>query len=321
MAATGFKDYYEVLGVSRSASADEIKKSFRRLARQYHPDMNPGNASAEARFKEINEAYEVLSDTDKRRKYDQFGQYWKQAGQAGGWPGAGPAGFDDLEFGRFSSFDDFINDLLGRFNTPGGSYSSHRSSSSYSSTDPRGTSPRSATNLDQDANLSLSLGEAFHGSRKSLRINGEAIEVAIPAGIKPGQKVRLRGKGSMSPYGQRGDLYLRIELKAHEFFQLDGDNLICELPITPDEAALGTKLEVPTPDGMATVNVPAGVRSGQSLRLRGKGWPTKTGRGDQLVKLMIMVPKTLSAEEQACYETLRDLRQDDPRAALKAVTL
>ncbi|MGA1625849.1 MAG: DnaJ C-terminal domain-containing protein [Prochlorothrix sp.] len=333
MATTDFKDYYSVLGVDRSANADEIKQAFRRLARKYHPDMNPGNAAAEARFKEVSEAYEVLSDQEKRRKYDQFGKYWKQMGQSGsastGWPGGGGMGFDDVEFGRFNNFEDFINDLLGRFNTPGSGgnsgYSGYRSPNSsgfgfndFANGAGPGAGSRSTQALDREANLTLTLAEAFRGVEKRLSIAGETITVRIPAGVKAGKKVRLRGKGQAHPYAtsQRGDLYLVIELQSHPFFQLDEDNLLCEVPITPDEAVLGTQIEVPTPDGTVKVNVPAGVRSGQSLRLRGKGWPSKTGRGDQMVKLMITTPKNLSAQERACYEKLREVRSENPRASL-----
>lgn len=342
MATTDFKDYYSVLGVARSASGDDIKQAFRRLARKYHPDMNPGDKVAEGRFKEVSEAYEVLSDTDKRRKYDQFGKYWKQMGQPSGggtgWPGGAGMGFEDAEFGRFNTFEEFVNDLLGRFNTPGSGspggnsgYSSYRppaGSSGFGFNDfANGTTGaskgRSTQALDREANLTLTLSEAFHGVEKRLSITGETIDVRIPAGVTPGKKVRLRGKGQSNPYAtqQRGDLYLVIDLQDHSFFTLDEDNLICEVPLAPDEAVLGTQLEVPTPDGLVKVNVPAGVRSGQSLRLRGKGWPTKNGRGDQMVRLVITPPKSLTPTEKDYYEKLRDSRSYDPRSTLQGITL
>jgi curved DNA-binding protein len=326
MAVTDFKDYYSILGVQRSADADEIKREFRRLARKSHPDLNPGDPAAESRFKEINEAYEVLSDADKRKKYDQFGQYWKQASQGGAGFGGGGAGFNDVDFGRFNNFDDFINELLGRFNGPGSanyssSYGSAPGGRSHSST---GFGGSTATNLDQEAKLALSLAEAFKGVRKSIKVNGESIEVNIPAGVKAGSKVRLRGKGMASPYGQRGDLYLMIELQPHNFFQLEGDLLTCELPIAPDEAALGMKVEVPTPDGSVMVNIPAGIRSGQTLRLRGKGWPKRgdasgsgAARGDQMVKVVMTVPKSLSDGERQAYEALQAARSTSPRDHLQ----
>jgi curved DNA-binding protein len=321
MPATDFKDYYSILGVGRNASGDEIKKTFRRLARQYHPDMNPGDKVAEAKFKEINEAYEVLSDAEKRRKYDQFGQYWNRMGSsgAGGWPGGGAGGFEDFEFGRYGSFDEFINELLGRFSGGGagaGFGSGYRSSGFQ---DFGGQTRSPSMNLDAEANLNLSLADAFQGTQRQLRINNETVDVKIPAGVRSGSKLRLKGKGNINPTnGQRGDLYLKIEVKPHEFFGLEGDNLHCEVPIAPDEAALGTQLDVPTPDGPATVNVPAGVRSGQTLRLRGKGWPGKAGRGDLLVKLQISVPKSLGSVERQAYEALRTARSENPRASILA---
>ncbi len=323
MAATDFKDYYGILGVSRTASADEIKKAYRKLARQYHPDMNPGDKAAEARFKEVGEAYEVLSDNDKRKKYDQFGQYWKQAGQAPGRSSSSRStSFEDVEFGQYGSFEEFINDLLGRMNTGetprGGAdpFAGYR-------TAPR-PDARASINLDIEATLALSLAEAFNGVQKRVTISNESIDVRIPPGSKPGSRIRVRGKGRHSPHytTQRGDLYMTVEIAPHAFFSFDGENLTCEVPISPDEAVLGTQIEVPTPDGNVTVNVPAGIRSGQSLRLRGKGWRNYKGdRSDQMVKIMITPPKTISATERELYEKLRDQRSYDPRSSLQGMKL
>jgi curved DNA-binding protein len=334
MAATDFKDYYSTLGVSKTADSDELKRTFRKLARKYHPDVNPGDKAAEAKFKEINEAYEVLSDPDKRSKYDQFGQYWRQAGSAGsayggGSPFGGGGGDGGFDFSRYGNFDEFINELLGRFNTNGGDrrnpygsdqgfntgYSNPYSNPGYGT----GFNPNAgAAGQDLETKLVLTLSEAFHGVQKSLTVGGELIkDIRIPAGIKTGKKIRVKGKGQVSPFGQqRGDLYLMIEVQPHGFFQLDGDNLICELPIAPDEAALGASVEVPTPDGAVTMKIPAGTKSGQTLRLRGKGFPAKTGRGDQMVKVQIVPPSGLSPAEQELYEKLRTIRSFDPRSHL-----
>ncbi|MGB7250918.1 MAG: J domain-containing protein [Phormidesmis sp.] len=345
MAATDFKDYYAILGVSKTAGADEIKRSFRKLARKYHPDVNPDNKAAEAKFKEVSEAYEVLSDGDKRKKYDQFGQYWQQASRAGAGTPGGPSGFGGgaagFDFGAYGSFDEFINELLGRMG--GGSTGGRSRSYGYQTktgasgfnTDGFGSSgfgfdPRTASRtssrpasgrspFDQEATLKLSLSDAFRGAQKRFTIGSESISVRIPAGVKPGSKIRLKGKGALNPQTQqRGDVYLSVELLPHGFFQFEGKNLVCEVPITPDEAVLGAKISVPTPDGKVTVSVPAGVKSGQSLRLRGKGWPNKKGteRSDQLVKVVITPPKDLSAQERSLYEQIRDSRSSDPRAEI-----
>ena len=282
MATTDFRDYYVTLGVSKTASADEIKQAYRKLARKYHPDVNPGDKAAEAKFKEINEAYEVLSDPDKRRKYDQFGQYWNRVGM-GSSPGAGGPGVDfgGFDFSQYGSFDDFINELLGRFGgqPPGGGRTyTYRTSPGASSGFPGGFNDFSGfrepptTGQDLESKISLTFSEAFHGVQKRLKVSDEVITVRIPPGAKPGSRIRVKGKGQMNPYSQqRGDLYLVVELQPHPFFQFEGDNLVCEVPITPDEAVLGGAIEVPTPDGMVTMNIPAGIRSGQTLRLRGKG--------------------------------------------------
>lgn len=328
MAATDFKDYYAILGVNKTATADELKKAYRKLARKYHPDMNPGDKAAEARFKEVSEAYEVLSDPDKRQKYDRFGQYWRQAGSQGPSPygGSSPFGnsnfdFDGFEFGQYSSFDEFINALLGRMGDGGGRGASRQTSTSYR-TSP-GFDPTAGAGLDSEATLTLTLAEAFHGTQKRLSLGTEEFEVRIPPGAKPGSRIRVRGKGQFSPYytSQRGDLYLTVAIAPHPFFQFDGDHLVCEVAIAPDEAVLGAQVEVPTPDGTVTVNIPAGIRSGQSLRLRGKGWVSKTGRGDQMVRVVIVSPKEISPTEREYYEKIRDLRTFNPRSNLKDVTL
>lgn len=338
MAATDFKDYYAILGLTKTASADEIKKAYRKLARKYHPDMNPGNREAEGRFKEVNEAYEVLSDVDKRKKYDQFGQYWKHAANTtGGWPG-GPApnvDFGGVDFSQYSSFEEFINTLLGRAAGPTGASSSRNGRWNYNyrpgaggrSTgfsgfeDMGGFDGRTTTtSLDTEVTISLSLLEAFQGGKKRVGTG----EVSIPPGVKTGSRIRVKGQGQADAYtGQRGDLYLKVEILPHSFFQFDGDNLVCEVPLAPDEAVLGAAIEVPTPDGMVTLNVPAGIRSGQSLRLRGKGWlkPKDGGRTDLFVKIAIVSPKTLSPLERESYEKIKANRTFNPREHLKQMSL
>lgn len=341
MASTNFKDYYTILGVSKTATAEEIKKSFRKLALKYHPDRNPGDKEAEAKFKEITEAYEVLSDAEKRAKYDQFGQYWQQAGSTTGWSAntnATNVDFGSFDFSKYGNFDEFINELLGRFSTPnsGSSSSSSTKSYSYNTSQGKGTAYSSfndfggfgetgerSSQTNSEVVVNLTFAEAFRGTTKKLRIGSETIDVQIPAGTKANIRMRVRGKGNFNPYTQqRGDLYLKIELQPHSFYKLEGDSLVCEVPIAPDEAALGASIEVPTPDGMVTMRVPPGIRSGQTLRLRGKGWPQTQGpRGDQLVKIMIETPKNLSAIEREYYEKLRANRSSNPRENLQRITI
>lgn len=336
MAATDFKDYYEILGVSKTASPEEIKRAYRKLARKYHPDLNPGDKAAEARFKEINEAHEVLSDPDKRQKYDQFGQYWQQAA-AGGAPGAG---FDGADFGQYGSFEDFINELLGRFGSRGGG--TRRRVYTYRTTPYRTAPPEGVRDFagfggfddafggfaeippqDSEAAIALSFSEAFHGTQKRLQLNGETITVRIPPGAKPGSRIRVKGKGQVSPFNQqRGDLYLTIELLPHPFFRFEGNNLVCEVPVRPDEAVLGGKIAVPTPDGNVMLTVPPGVDSGQALRLRGKGWREPKGnRSDLIVRLKIVSPKHLAPNEREYYEKLYQLSRFNPRRGLEEVRL
>lgn len=327
MPKTDYKDYYSVLGLTKNSSADEIKKAYRRLARKYHPDMNPGDKKAETRFKEVNEAYEVLSDPENRQKYDRFGQYWNQAGGTG-WPGTGNnvdvSGFD---FSQFGSFDEFINTLLGRAAAGGAggggrnySYSANAKTPGYGGFEDFSSPSSYGKGLNLDTKVTLTLSEAFHGTQRP--VGGG--EVSIPAGVKPGSKIRVRGQGQVDAYTQqRGDLYIILEVEPHSFFKLDGDNLICEIPVTPDELVLGASIEVPTPDGMVKMNIPAGVRSGQSLRLRGKGWPKSKGggRGDQFVKLLVVPPDEMSAIERECYEKIAANRTFNPRSSLSSITL
>ena len=331
MASTDFKDYYAILGVGKTASAEEIKKSFRKLALKYHPDRNPGDKKAEARFKEISEAYEVLSDTEKRQKYDQFGQYWKHAGQARqGWSPSG-AGVDvgNFDFSQYGNFEEFINELLGRFSTPGGTRTrnSYRTSSggrnAYSDFNGFDGFGAQTTSADKEAIIPLSFSEAFRGVQKRLNLGNEIIDVRIPPGAKPDSRIRVRGKGQLDAYSQRrGDLYLKVELQSHPFFQFEGDNLVCEIPITPDEAVLGASISVPTPDGNVTMRVPPGIRSGQSLRLRGKGWSNpKGGRSDQLVRIVIATPKDISSIEREYYEKISASRSYNPRSHLQQIKL
>jgi len=320
MGVNGFRDYFQVLGVERGADADAVKRAFRKLARQYHPDVNPNDKGAEAKFKEISEAYEVLSDPQKRQRYEQFGQYWNQAG------GGGAPGFD-VDFGRYGNFDDFINDLLGRFGGPGaGGFGAAPGGFGFASGFPGGfgagfpagaaqAARSGAVNLDAEATISLSFAEAFRGCERTLAVNEERVQVRIPAGVKNGSRLRLKDKGNLQPgTGRRGDLYLNLQLQEHPIWTLDGNQLRAELPLSIDELALGGEVQVATPDGAATVQVPPGMTPGRSLRLKGKGWPIKGGRGDLLLTPVLKLPDQMTAQERQLLEQLRALRSQDPRA-------
>lgn len=340
------KDYYEVLGVGRNASADEIKTAYRKLARKYHPDLNPGDKAAEERFKELQEAYDTLSDSENRKLFDNYGENWRAVKQGGGapppgWEGArttgGPqgAGFDfsGFDFGGMgggtgaggSAGFDIFEEMFGRARG--------------------GRARRRQRGEDVEAQLELSLEEAHRGGRRTLQMqvaevcstcNGtgvvqektcqtcggagqvlkpKTIDVNIPAGVREGSTVRLAGQGGAGINGtQPGDLYLHIRLRPHPIFTVRGDDLEIELPIAPWEAVLGTKVEVPTIDGKVDLSVPAGAQSGQRLRLRGQGLNKRQGgRGDQYVRLKIMVPKEVSSEERRLFEELGKVSRFDPR--------
>ena len=294
--ATDSKDYYAILGVNKTATSADIKRAYRQLARKYHPDLNPGDKDTEAKFKDINEANEVLSDTEKREKYDQYLNQPIPSQRT-------PTTTDD--FDQYGDFESFINDLMGR------------GARSYS----RQTSQAPAP--DTEAAITLTFSEAFAGVQKRLQLDDETINVRIPAGAKPGSRIRIKGKGRPSPFSQqRGDLYLTIDILPHPFFRFEGDDLVCDVPLRPDEAVLGTEITVPTPDGSVMLKVPKGIRSGQSLRLRNKGWTLpKEGRGDLLVKLEIVTPQELSPLEQEYYEKIKANSKFNPRTDLEEIKL
>lgn len=327
MSSTEYKDYYAVLGVKRTASSDEIKKKFRQLALKYHPDRNQGNKTAEAKFKQLSEAYDVLSDEDKRAKYDRFGQYWqynstKHKRSRRTRSQKTDVSSEQTDFSQYGNFEEFIDELLGRFSSPSASNTQPQSYSSSTSTNGSG-------NFDglglakSEANINLTYSEAFRGATKLLNLGTEAVEVRIPAGAKPGSRIRLAGKGQFADRnGKPKDLYLNVELTPHSFFSFEDNNLICEIPITPDEAVLGSSINVPTPDAQVNMRIPAGIDSGQVMRLRGKGWSSPQGnRTDLLVRIVIATPQQISPQVKAHYEKIRDLRRENPREDLKAIAL
>jgi curved DNA-binding protein len=301
-----FRNYYAILGVPKEATIEEIKKAYRQLARQYHPDLNPGDKTAEEKFKDVGEAYEVLADTGKRSQYDQFSQFWKQTGFPR-WGGRGRS--DETDYGQYRDFNSFVDQLLNR-RSPAPSvteeevYRPKTTKTAY--TVPR-PNPRNA-----EANLTVPLERAYTGGRERVRLeDGRSLEVNMPPAMVRGQRIRLRGQGIAG-----GDLYLTIEVPPHPFFKIDGADIFCQLPVTPPEAVLGGAIEVPTLDGLVKMMIPPGVRSGQRLRLGGKGYPIEGDRGDQIVEIQIVTPKDLTPQERELYEKLRQLESFNPRENL-----
>jgi DnaJ-class molecular chaperone len=340
------KDYYEVLGIKRGASEDQIKQAYRKLARKFHPDLNPGDKNAEEQFKGLQEAYDVLSEPENRKLYDQYGEDWRAVKSGAGapppgWegaqrstrragPGAGGFDFGDFDFNNFRSAGgggfDIFEEMFG------GSGS--------------GRGRPSGRGRDVEAELELSLEEAHRGVRRTLQmqvaeacptcsgtglkdgkpcetcagagqvLKPKTIEVNIPAGVRDGSTIRLAGQGGTGSNGsESGDLYLHVRLRPHPVFTVKGDDLEVELPIAPWEAVLGAKVSAPTIDGKVELTIPPGAKSGQRLRLRGQGLnKRKGGRGDEYVRLKIVVPKEVSAEERRLYEDLKRISRFDPRS-------
>ena len=312
-----YQDYYQTLGIGKSAAADEVQKAYRKLARKYHPDVNK-ESEAENRFKEINEAYQVLSDPDKRSKYDQFGSAWNRA-QSTGTP---PAGFEDI----FSAFGFGGSGGGGGFRTQSsGDFSSFfetlfgggqvRAQTGW----PQGGVRRGA-GVDHETQISLTLEEAARGGQREIALRGpqgrrKVLKVKIPAGIRPGQKIRLAGQGGPGVGGGgRGDLFLKVNLVPHPQLRLEGSDLRTTLRIAPWEAALGGTATLPTLDGPVTVKIPPGSSSGRQIRLRGKGFPQPQGRsGDLLAEIKIVLPPELTEEEEALLRELGEISNFDPR--------
>jgi curved DNA-binding protein len=314
--AVAFRNYYEALGVPRDASEDEIRRAYRKLARQYHPDVSK-EPDAEDRFKEVSEAYEVLRDPEKRERYDRLGANWK-AGQdvsgaegfdgSEGFQGFGQGGFRDVRV-NFGGGDfgggDFSDFFEGLFGTGGGR---RRRTAGFDGFSSRGA--------DQEATLELSLEEAATGGKRRISMaDGRDYEVDIPAGVRDGQRIRLAGQGSSgSAGGPAGDLFLRVRIKPHPRFRVEGRDLHVDLPVTPWEAALGASVDVPTLSGTTRVKVPSGSSCGRRLRLKGEGMPAPRGeRGDLYASVQIKVPKRLSKDEREHFERLAEVSDFNPR--------
>ncbi|MDY6939913.1 MAG: J domain-containing protein [Cyanobacteriota bacterium] len=321
------RDYYKLLGVSPTATGSEIKQVYRRLARKYHPDLNPGDKAAEEKFKDIGEAYEVLSDPGRRQEYDRFSQFWQQkkAGRTANKrtrttvPRQSPT--TGRDFDRYPTFESFLDDLLNRGaaptrNTPPpppGSRIDSPGAFRPKTTKTAYTVSSNNARRDIEARLTLPLEKAYRGGRERIRLeDGRSIEVNMPGGIVDGQRLRLKGKGTNG-----GDLYLKISVSPHGFFKLEGSDIFCQFPLTPSEAVLGGRVEVPTLDGLVKMTLPQGLKSGQRLRLSGKGYPDPRGdRGDQFVEVQIALPPQISDRERELYEQLRRIETFNPRQDL-----
>jgi DnaJ-class molecular chaperone len=336
--AVKFQDYYEVLGVSRTATADDIKKAYRKLARKYHPDVNPDDKTAEEKFKDIGEAYAVLSDPEKRQRYDQLGANWKAGADftpPPGWDGGrvDVGDWSDFFGGRgVGGFSDFFETLFG------------------SRRGPRAGAGFAMRGQDVEAAIDLSLEEAHHGGTRAITLQATAVcptcngsgvrdkqpcatcrgtgmvtrpktlEVTIPAGVHHGSVMRLVGQGEPGTgNAPAGDLLLRVRLRPHPLFHMLGEGDVeIELPVAPWEAALGAKVRVPTIEGSVDMTVPAGAQGGQRLRLRGQGLQRRgSGRGDQYVRLQLVNPPTLTDSERALFEQLAAASRFNPRQRMK----
>jgi curved DNA-binding protein len=297
-----YKDYYKVLGVERGAGEEEIKKAYRKLARKYHPDVSK-EANAKEKFQDVSEAYETLRDKDKRAAYDSLGSH--RPGQDFRPP---PDWFDRFGSGRAEDLRDI--DLSDLFESMG-IFGRARGRS--------GGRGMQFPGEDYEVSARLTLEEAARGVERELRLDGRTIRARIPRGATDGQRLRLAGKGGPGANGgPPGDLYLQIVLEPHPLFRPSGHDLDIELPLAPWEAALGAEIEVPTLEGAVRMKVPAGAKSGQKLRLAGKGLPRPGGgAGDLYATLNIVVPPAASEHEKKLYEELRAASRFDPRSRLK----
>jgi curved DNA-binding protein len=315
-----YKDYYQTLGVPRTATPDELKKAFRKLAREFHPDVAKDKKRAEEKFKEINEAYEVLSDPAKRSKYDELGENWKSGADFGGAPGrsphpgarpgrsTGPGGEAEFEFDG-AGFSSFFEQMFGsRFGQPGGFAR---------------PGEESERGQDIEGDIMVTLEEVMNGSIRDVSVRhrvGSGIKteihhVKIPAGVTEGQKLRLAGRGEAGTSGgSAGDLYLRVRLARHPDFEVDGRNLIHEVDLAPWEAVLGAEIQVPTLAGRVKIKISAGTQNGQKLRVRGRGLPQREGpAGDLIVVTRLALPDKISGTEKKLWEQLALESKFNPR--------
>jgi molecular chaperone DnaJ len=306
------KDYYDILGVKKNASDDELKKAYRGLAKKFHPDKNKGNKEAENKFKEVSEAYAVLSDTEKREQYDRLGKEAFRGGGPGGNPFAGGAN----PFGGFD-FSQFTNAAGGRARAGRRSTGAGGFTDIFSDLFGGGGEPGPQRGGDLEAELTIDFRDAILGTTMDLVLNGKGVKVKIPEGVADGQKIRLRGKGAPGNNGgPAGDLNVLIHVRAHPLFERRGDDIYIDLPIKVGEAIRGAEVEVPTIQGPVRARIPAGTQGGQTFRLRGKGVKKKTTAGDHYYRVEITVPKSSAADVLEAAETIDASYGEEPRAKL-----
>jgi curved DNA-binding protein len=320
-----YKDYYKILGVPRTASQEEITKAYKKLARTHHPDLNQGNKQSEERFKEINEANEVLKDPEKRKLYDHLGPNWQHGqqfhrpgqdnvrfsfgGSGGGFGGSGFSDFFETLFGGGAFGGDSAG---GRF---GGEFGGFGGGGPFG-----GFSAQAQRGRNVEADLAITLEEAFAGGKKTVTLQGpsgqgsRSLEVSLPAGVRNGSRIRLAGQGDPSSAGQAGDLFLKISILPHRLFSLDDADVMYTLRLAPWEAALGVKVRVPTLAGDVDLTVKPGADSGKKLRLRGKGLGSGSQKGDQIIRVTVVVPEAATPEEKALWEQLRAVSPFRPRS-------
>jgi curved DNA-binding protein len=309
-----YKDYYKILGLDKSATQDEIKKAYRKLAMKHHPDRNAGKKSSEEKFKEITEANEVLSDPEKRKKYDTLGSNWNQYQHSGG------QGFDDFfshsgggrkQSGSNYEFSGNINDIFG--NMGGGGFSDFfESFFGGSGQGFGGRTQQQKTAIDVEANMNVTLEDVFNGNEKQISAEGKKIKIKINPGTKDGQKLRLKGLGrSKTADGTKGDLYLNIHILRHPFYEIKENDLYYNLDVDLYTAVLGGKENIRTLDGKTiSINIPEGTESEKILRLKNLGMHTDGGRGDLFVNIHVTIPKDLNKEEKELFSKLKTLRPE-----------
>lgn len=320
-----YKDYYKILGVDRNATQKEIKAAYRKLAREYHPDVNPDDPTAQERFKEINEAYQVLGDPEKRKKYDELGANWRQWERMGGrpedfdwsqWTTTGPGGqrvyvrygtpedLEDLFGGGFGGFSDFFEQIFGGI---GG----FRPTPDIGGWQRPSARPQKGRDIEQPVEITLE--EAFHGTKRLVQMNGHRIEASIPRGVKTGSRVRIRGQGMPGSAGAPpGDLYLKVKVKPHPTFKQKGDDLYVDVEVPLYTALLGGEVRVPTLTGSVMLTIPPETQNGQTFRLAGQGMPKLKNpqeRGDLFARVKVKLPRNLTSREKELIRQLKALRE------------